>query len=113
MSKKKFLCVHRSAPDASPRPPSPEEMQAAMARWQAWKTRFDAELLDMGAKLMPGGAVFRNGKVTDGPFVEGKEILGGFMILQTSSLERALEIVKAMPMQVEGAAIEIREMASF
>lgn len=113
MSKKKFLCVHRSAPDAPRKPPSPEEMQAAMARWQAWKKEFDAELFDMGAKLAPGGAVYRSGRVTDGPFVEGKEILGGFMILETSSLERAIEIVKAMPMQVEGAAIEIREMASF
>ncbi|MBN8612287.1 MAG: hypothetical protein J0L92_16955 [Deltaproteobacteria bacterium] len=113
MSKKKFLCVHRSAPGAPRTAPSADEMQAAMARWQAWKAEFDAELLDMGAKLQAGGAVVRDGKVTDGPFVEGKEVLGGFMILETSSLERAIEIVKAMPMQVEGAAIEIREMASF
>ena len=113
MSKKKFLCVHRSPPGGPRSKPSPEEMQAAMAKWQAWKTQFDAELLDMGAKLQPGGAIYRGGTVTDGPFIEGKEILGGFMILETTSLERAVEIVKAMPMQVADASIEIREMASF
>lgn len=113
MSTKKFLCVHRSALDAPRTPPSAEEMQAAMARWQAWKAEFDAELFDMGAKLAPGGAVVREGRVTDGPFVEGKEVLGGFMILETTSLERAIEIVRAMPMPTQGAAIEIREMARF
>lgn len=113
MSNKKFLCVHRSPPGARPAKQSPEDMQAAMAKWQEWKTRYDAELLDMGAKLQPGGAVFRSGNVTDGPFIEGKEVLGGFMILQTTSLERAVEIVKAMPIQIAEASIEIREMASF
>jgi hypothetical protein len=112
MSKKKFLCVHRSAQDAPRQKPSPEEMEKAMAKWQAWKAQFDAELFDMGAKLAPGGAVYRGGTVTDGPYIEGKEVLGGFMILETTSLERAIEIVAAMPMQ-PGAAIEIREMASF
>jgi hypothetical protein len=113
MSKKKFLCVHRSPADAPRSKPSAEEMQAAMAKWQTWKAQYDAELLDMGAKLQPGGAVFRSGAVTDGPFIEGKEVLGGFMILETTSLERAVEIVKAMPIQVANASIEIREMASF
>lgn len=116
MSSKKFLVVHRSAPSAgggASRPkPSPEEMQAAMAEWQAWKTRFDAELADMGAKLRPEGAVFRDGTVTDGPYAEGKEVLGGYMILQTTSLERATEIVRQMPMQ-PGAVLEIREIAPF
>ncbi len=115
MSKKKFLCVHRSplASDAPREKPSPAAMQAGMAKWQAWKAEFDAELIDMGAKLKSGGAVYRGGTVTDGPFVEGKEVLGGFMILETTSLERAIEIVKAMPTQTPGAAIEIREMETF
>lgn len=119
MSKKKFLLVHRSPAGSSPSAgpatkPSPEEMQAAMAKWQAWKAQFDAELVDIGAKLKPGGLVYRGGVVTDGPFMEGKEIMGGYMVIETTSIERALEILKAMPAPtMPGASIEIREMAPF
>jgi hypothetical protein len=114
MSKKKFLCVHRAPPDAARKQPSPEEMQGQMAKWQAWKAEFDAELLDIGARLTPGGAIVKAGAVTDGPFIEGKEVLGGFMILETTSLQRAVEIVQAMPAPMQpGASIEIREMTSY
>jgi hypothetical protein len=113
MSNKKFLCVYRS-PTGGPRSkPSPAEMETAMAEWMAWKAKFAQELIDLGAKLAPGGAVVRGGTVTDGPFVEGKEVMGGYMIVETTSMERAVEIVKALPkpMQPSGS-IEIREMAS-
>ena len=51
--------------------------------------------------------------VTDGPFAEAKEIVAGFMILTADDYEGAVAVVKAMPgMQMPGACVEIREMAS-
>ena len=50
--------------------------------------------------------------VTDGPFVEAKEIVGGYMIVAAESYEQAIEVAKEMPgMVMPGARIEIREMA--
>jgi hypothetical protein len=88
-------------------------MQEMLAAWNAWKEKFKANILDMGAKLKPGGKVVTASGVTDGPFVEAKEIVGGYMIVTAESYERALEVAKEMPGMMPGARIEIREMADF
>ena len=65
----------------------------------------------MGARIS-----FAGGKpvVTDGPFIEAKEIMGGYSIVQASSLARAAEIAKECPMNHRpGASIEIRELAGY
>lgn len=114
MSTTKFLYLYRSPHAAPSKPHSPEEMQAMFAQWNAWKTKFDKEIVDVGDGLKPGGAVYKAGAVTDGPFIEVKEIMGGFSIVSVSSLARAVEIAKECPINfMPGASIEIREMAGF
>ena len=84
------------------------------ASWTAWKTKYNQEIIDIGDALKPGGAVFKGGVVTDGPFIESKEIMAGYSIVQTSSLARAVEISKDCPMNhIPGASIEVRELAGF
>lgn len=46
--------------------------------------------------------------MTDGPFIETKEILGGFMIISADSLDEAIEIVRACP-AIANASVEVRE----
>ena len=47
--------------------------------------------------------------ITDGPFVESKELLGGFYLVDVESKERAIELAKAIPdTQIEGLAVEVR-----
>jgi hypothetical protein len=66
------------------------------------------------SKLKPSGKVLTASGVTDGPFAEAKEIVAGFMIIAADDYEGAVAVVKAMPgMQMPGACVEIREMASF
>jgi hypothetical protein len=114
MSTTKFLYLYRSPASAPSKPPSPEEMQAMFASWTAWKTKFNQEIIDIGDGLKPGGAIYKSGTVTDGPFIEAKEVMGGYSIVQTASLARAVEIAKECPMNhVPGASIEIRELAGF
>ncbi|HTV24654.1 MAG TPA: YciI family protein [Polyangiaceae bacterium] len=115
MSTTKFLYLYRSPANAPSKPPSPEQLQAMFAAWTAWKTKFDDEIIDMGDALKAtGGAVYKAGIVTDGPFIEAKEIMGGYSIVQTASLARAVEIAKACPMnEIPGASIEVRELAGY
>jgi hypothetical protein len=111
----KYLFLHRSAPSQDQKPsqqqPSPAEMQQLYAAFNAWKEKFKANIVDMGDKLKPGGKVVTASGVTDGAFVESKEVVGGFMIVTAESWERAIEVAKEMPMLMPGARIEIREMA--
>jgi hypothetical protein len=93
---------------------SPEEMQESMRRWAA----FDQEATDRGALIAceplessstattihlqeDGGRI-----VADGPFVESKEVLGGFCLLECENLDEAIEWANKVPLQ--SGAIEIR-----
>jgi hypothetical protein len=112
MSTHKYLCMYRGTPSQSK--PSPAQMQEMFAAFNGWKDTFKANILDMGSKLTPSGKVVTASGVTDGPFAEAKEIVGGFMIIAADDYDGAVAVVKAMPgMQMPGACVEIREMASF
>jgi hypothetical protein len=109
-----FLFLYRSSPDPREQP-SPAEMQAAYAKWKSWMTKYSNEILEQpparsGPK--PGGvaAVCRGGAVTDGPYVEGKEIVGGWSFIDAGSLAHAIEIAKEVPMF---SSVEIREITTF
>ncbi|HEY8089242.1 MAG TPA: YciI family protein [Polyangiaceae bacterium] len=106
----KYLFLHHSEPGHGEGKPSPEQMQAMFAKWSAWKEKFKDNIVDWGDKLKPGGKMVTSSSVNDGPFVETKEIIGGFMIVSAESLEHAAAIAQEMPASA-GARIEVREMA--
>lgn len=110
----RYLCMYRGAPSTGQDRPSPAQMQEMLAAFDGWKKKFKANILDIGSKLKPSGKVVTASGVTDGPFAEAKEIVGGFMILAADDYDGAVAVVKAMPgMQTPGASVEIREMAPF
>jgi len=110
----KYLFLYRTPESPSERQPSPEEMQAMFAQWDAWKTKFKTNVVDVGDGLKPGGRVLKGGTVTDGPFVETKEVMGGYSIVQAASYDEAAGVAKECPITyIPGATIEIREMAGF
>jgi uncharacterized protein YndB with AHSA1/START domain len=113
MPKHKYLVLFRNRPTAGAQPaPSPERMQQMFAAYNEWKERFKEEILDMGDKLASAGRVVTASGVADGPFVEAKEIVGGYMIVSASDFDRAVEVVRACPaIHVPGASLEIRELA--
>ena len=109
-----FLLLFRKSVDPRDQP-SAADMQAGYAQWQAWMTKYSKEILQQppprsGPK--PGGAaaVCRGSAVTDGPYVEGKEVVGGWSFVEVESLDKALEIAKEVPMFT---SVEVRELASF
>ena len=109
-----FLLLFRKSPDPKNQP-SPAEMQAGYVQWKSWMAKYAKEILEQppprsGPK--PGGAsaVCRAGAVTDGPYVEGKEIVGGWSFIEAESLAHAVEIAKEVPMFT---SVEIREITTF
>ncbi len=111
MPTQKYLLIQRSVPGTHT-PPSPAQMQEMYAAFTAWKEKFKDNIVDIGAQLKPGGKVLTTTGVKDGPFVEVKEIVGGYMVVTAESYERALEVARGCPGIVRpGSSIEIREMA--
>ena len=112
MSQQTYLCIQRSRPaerqDGDG--PSPAQMDAMYARFNAWKDRFQDNIVDMGGKL-GGGRVVTAETATDGPFTEAKEIVGGFMIISAGSLEEAADVAQQSPgTWMPGASVEVREI---
>ncbi|HET8948717.1 MAG TPA: YciI family protein [Candidatus Polarisedimenticolia bacterium] len=92
---------------------SPQEMQAILQRYRSWRIRREGEgAVLSGYKLADGeGRVLRRraGRptVTDGPFAEGKELVGGYFVLRAASYEEALAILEDCP-HLEFGSIAIR-----
>jgi hypothetical protein len=111
MPNQKYLFLQRSVP-GNRQPASPAQMQDMFAAFNAWKEKFKDNILDMGGKLMPGGTVVTGSGATDGPFVEAKEIVGGYMLVTAESLDRALEVARESPgVMMPGSSVEVREVA--
>jgi hypothetical protein len=109
MPKQKYLCIQRGQPGKGEKP-SPAQMQEMYAKFNAWKEKFQENIVDMGGKL-GGGKVVTTQGATDGPFVEAKEVIGGYMIVSAESLEKAIEVVRECPGLVSpGSGVEVREI---
>lgn len=110
----KYLFLYRTESSNQTRNPSPDEMQAMMAQWAEWKTKFKDSIVDVGDGLKPGGRVYTAGEVTDGAFAEAKEVLGGYSMVQAVSYDAAVEVARTCPVtQMPGYSIEIRELAGY
>lgn len=109
----RFLVLARGA-GHDPRM-SPEEMQKMIEKYRAWTERVArAGQLVHGEKLRsPEGRVVRRtgGElvVTDGPYVESKEFLGGFWIIEAPSYEATLALVRESPHLAFGS-LEVRQI---
>jgi hypothetical protein len=91
---------------------SPEAMQQSMQKWMAWfKDLGDkGHIKNMGNPLERGGKLVRGKQktVTDGPFAEAKDLIGGYSLIEARDLEQAVELSKGCPIfEVEGA-VEVR-----
>ena len=111
----KYLCIRRSQ-TSEPRTsdkPSAAQMEEMYAKFNAWKAKFQQNIVDMGGKLNSGGRILTWEGASDGPFVEAKEVVGGFMILAAKDLDDAMEVARQCPGAVmPGGSLEIREICT-
>jgi hypothetical protein len=111
MAMKRYLLIQRSTPGKAERP-SPAQMQEMYAAFGAWKEKFKENILDMGGKLAAGGKVVSAAGVIDGPLVEIKEVIGGYMLVSAPSYERAIEVARECPGVIRpGSSVEVREIS--
>jgi hypothetical protein len=87
-------------------------MQAMYAAFNAWREKFKENLVDLGGRLGKGRAVLPE-PPPDGPFVELKELVGGYMIVAAASLDEAVAIARACPgLMSPGSGVEVIEIHS-
>ena len=91
------------------------EIQKVVSQNNAW-----IEGLMAHGKAKPGHALHRNGAtvsgkngriVSDGPFAEAKEVIGGFLLLDVETLAEAIAIAQSSPALAYGTSIEVRPVA--
>ena len=113
MAKKNYLCIQRSQPGGGNREkPSPSQMEEMYARFNAWKEKFQDNIVDLGGRLNGVGKVVTADGATDGPFVEAKEVIGGYMIVSAESLDEAVEVANQCPgVTAPGSSVEVREIS--
>ena len=93
---------------------TPEEIQAAAKKWMDWIGSIAAQnkLTDRGNRLNPSGKVLKSDNiVTNGPYAEIKESIGGYSIIKADSYEAAIELAKGCPVLTMGGNVEVREIS--
>jgi hypothetical protein len=92
---------------------SPKEMEADMKLWNDWMGNLaQSGKLVGGQPLLPTGKVVRPAKkITDGPYIEGKDIVGGYVVVKAKDFEEAITLSEGCPMYLapEGS-VEVREI---
>lgn len=109
---KEFLLLFRADWQGMPKP-SPEEASARTQMWTDWVNQLQAKnnLVATGQRLHVHGKVVKpKGVVTDGPFIESKESVGGYTIIKAASYEEAAELSKTCPILAGGGNVEVREI---
>jgi len=104
-----ILIIHRDLinKDATP---SPQQMQEAIKPFQDWIGSIAAQnkLVSTPKRWDLGGKVVKENVVTDGPYAEVKESVGGMVLIRAADYEEAAEIAKGCPVLKWGAVVEIR-----
>jgi hypothetical protein len=87
-------------------------MQAIYAQFNEWREKFAKNLTDPGGRLGSGKLVTEK-PAPDGPLVDVKELVGGYMILSAASIDEAAEIARQCPGLIRpGSGVELIEIHS-
>ncbi len=95
---------------------SPEQMQERMNKWFAWHEKMSKQgILKHGDALHSSGKHLRGSDkiVSDGPFVEGKELIGGYYVIRVKDMDAAVEVARDFPDFDLDGTVEVREVMVF
>ena len=108
-----FVFLYRST-DAASRAAmgSPEQMQKSMQTWMAWMKQLadKGHIKDRGHPLERAGKLVKGNKrtITDGPYAETKDIVGGYTLIEAKDLAQAVELSMGCPILEGGGVVEVR-----
>lgn len=109
-----MLLLHQVPSDMSA--VSPEQMQAVIAEYTAWSERLAAAGKFKGGQKLTGEggrSISANGaglSVTDGPYNETKEVIGGFFTIEAADYDEAVALCEGSPHLKYGGRIEVRQI---
>ncbi len=111
---KEFMMIFRNEKNDQPKP-SPDQMQALVKQWQDWIGGIAAQgkFVSTNALGFEGKTVSADGLITDGPYAEVKEIVGGYIIVKADDLNDAVELSKGCPTLLSGGKVEVRDVMVF
>jgi hypothetical protein len=90
---------------------SPAEMQANLKKWGAWiETITKQGKFTAGEPLAREGRVMRGSRrtISDGPFAEAKDLVGGYLLIKAGSLDEATELARGCPILESEGSVEVR-----
>jgi hypothetical protein len=95
---------------------SPEQREQHLGKWMAWFTELGKKGVISDPRNPPGHPLENVGKVvrgtqknvTDGPYAEAKDIVGGYILVNARDLAHAVEISKGCPILEAGGSVEVR-----
>jgi hypothetical protein len=93
---------------------SAEQRQQHMQKWVAWiKELGDAGNFKAGQPLEQTGKLVsgKQKSVTDGPYAEAKDLVGGYLLVEAKDLAQATELAKGCPIFEHGGLVEVRPVA--
>ena len=91
---------------------SPELAQQIMQKWMAWFKELaeKGHIKDRGLPLERTGRLVKGKQktVTDGPFAEAKDVVGGYTLIEARDIEQAVDLSKGCPIFEVDGAVEVR-----
>lgn len=112
-----FVLLYRGNPEGiDERMGETEEGRKRLEAWRRWmdSIRQKGQLKDVGLPLKKAGKVVRaRNRVVDGPFIETKEVIAGFSVIEARDFEEAQSIAAGCPMLEGGGSVEIRPILRF
>ena len=109
---KDFMMLFHSVPDPNFEP-TPEQMQSEIKAWETWMAAIGekANIKNPGDALgFDGKTMHADGSITDGPYAEVKEIVGGYMIISANSIDEAIQLASGCPALANGGKVEVRDI---
>jgi hypothetical protein len=111
----KFMYLFRANP-AAYRSLSPEQMQQTMKKWMDWKDALEknghtkqlGERLDVNGKVVRG----KSKSITDGPYVEVKDSVQGYMLVEAKDIDQAVNLATGCPILDGDGTVEVRPFVS-
>jgi hypothetical protein len=102
-----FLYLYRGGQTGG----TPEQMQTRMQKWMTWMKELGdkGHIKDIGHPLEQSGKVVKAHKaVTDGPFAEAKDLIGGYTLVLAKDLAQAADLTSGCPIFEAGGFVEVR-----
>jgi len=107
----KFIYLFRGGENHAHNAANSEAAKKNMQAWMTWMGGLQQKgILAGGEPLQPTGKQVNGTKkiVSDGPFIEAKEMVGGFLIINAKNIDEAVEFSKGCPIFEENGKLEVR-----